>query len=619
MQVIKEVINVMRASKYFDAWENVLLTEDSVKEWQYILQENDNEELYNMLANKLHRNNVPYVIISEYIDEFFRYYVDNTYKHTIKNKIAQAYLRKKLIDDNELIKIELSKQISVSLESKQELINAHMQWMNNFICTIIGKPKFFELDSSKCFVGKWLCEEQENISYQLFERHRNLHSMAQSALRMYKKNDFAYFLLLYTDILSSSYQIRDSIMNIYFARRINSIFEDPISGKANYFQLKLDIQNSKSDETILMFNIKEFSKINLLYGHESGDSIITKVLDLVSRVQNVKKVYRIYGDEFAAIFLKEHKKNVLKDTIKTLHTHQFDVPKGKISLSFYGSVADITEHVLEHCEYGLMISKHHYGEIVLVDDISEKVFQEYANEITLSQQLRLAFLDNRILTYYQPILDIKTNKVMKYEVLMRVKDTNSNILEPKEFLNVLKEMYIYPEVTKLIIKNSFEYFKDNECEFSINLSFADITNYDTKAFISAIIKENPEVTKRCTFELLENEAILNEKEVNDFFSELHQSGVKIALDDFGVGYSNYDTIFKFDIDYIKIDGSLTESILTSSKSKVLIESIVTVAKGLDAKIIIEFVSSEEIFNIIKDMDIDYAQGYYIGKPLGELL
>jgi len=83
----------------------------------------------------------------------------------------------------------------------------------------------------------------------------------------------------------------------------------------------------------------------------------------------------------------------------------------------------------------------------------------------------------------------------------------------------------------------------------------------------------------------------------------------------GVGYSNYDTIFKFDLDYIKIDGSLIESILTNPKSLVLVESIIKVAKKLDAKLIVEFVSSKEIFDVVSKLDIDYIHGFYIGKAI----
>ena len=614
MHTISQTIEIMKESNYFYAWESVLLGSSVPMEWEFLLKDSENSELYHMLADKLHKSSVPYVIVNEYIDEFFRYYEHNESRHEIKNRIAQAYLRKKLSADNDLLDVELSKKISLSIESKQELINAHMKWMKSFICNIIGKKSFFELDYTKCHVGEWLEEEGDMIPSGLYERHKNLHSMAQSAIRMYKKEDYAYFLLLYTDILSSSYQIRDTIMNIYFSRRVISIFQDPVTNRANYFQLKLDLQDKKSKNSILMFNIKEFSKINLLYGHDMGDKIIKEIADIVASIKDVKSVYRIYGDEFAAIFSNENKKEVVSKIKKRLQEHEFHLYESSVSLSFYGSISDITEHVLEHCEYGLMISKHHYGDIVDVSEIEDSVYKKYANEITLSQQLRLAFLDNRVLAYYQPIMNLKKGTITKYEVLMRVKDVNSNILTPVEFLDVLKGMYIYPEVTKLIIKNSFEFFKNSKYEFSINLSFADIINDDTKLFILALIKEYPEVSARCTFELLENEAILNEMEVNEFFEQLHTNGVKIALDDFGVGYSNYDTIFKFDIDYIKIDGSLTESILTSSKSMVLVESIITVARKLNAKIIVEYVSSKDIYEAISKMDVDYVQGYYIGKP-----
>ena len=601
MQNVQGTIKIMRESNYFFAWDEVLLGDNILDEWERLLSVTQKNEKCTQFAIKFYEANIPFVIVSEYVDEFFRYYLEDSSRHEIKNKIAQAYLKKKLSEDKVLLENELRKKISFSIESKQELINAHMKWVKCFICDIIGEPSFFELDYTKCDVGTWLLEEGDNVSSLLFNKHKNLHSMAHSAMRMYNRHDYAYFLLLYTDILSSSYQIRDSIMNIYFSRRVVSVFEDPVSSRGNYFKLKLDIQKQKSKNSIMMFNIKEFSKINLLYGHDVGDKLIKEVTDIVASIKQVISVYRIYGDEFAALFLTQDKQNTIKDIKNRLHSHEFLVPENTIALSFYGSVADISTHVLEHCEYGLMISKQHYGEIVDVNEIDEQVFKTYANEITLSQQLRLAFLDNRDLIYFQPIMDMKSKKITKYEVLMRVRDHNSNILVPKDYLDVLKEMYIYPEVTKLIIKNSFEVFKDSKYEFSINLSFTDIINSDTRAFILAIIKKYPDVASRSTFELLENEAMLNELEVNHFLEELHLHNVKIALDDFGVGYANYDTIFKFNIDYIKIDGSLTETMLTSPKSKILIESIATVAEKLDAKLIVEFVSSKEIFDAIDEM------------------
>lgn len=621
MRSIKEVITIITESDYFTPWKEVLLSDNAVEEWAALLSQSESDNFFVHMGEKLHAHQVPFVIVNEYIDEFFRHREDEAVGcYEIKNKIARAYLREKLLSDSAIIKIELEKKLYSTLEAKRDLINAHLRWIQAFINSIIKEPVSFELDATKCHVGRWLIDDTSVSSHaQINTLHENLHAMAQSAIRMYNRHDYSYFLLLYLDILMSSYQIRDLIMNIYFAKQLTSIFRDPLSNQPNYLQLKEDLAQSSKEESLFMFNIKEFSKINLLYGHETGDELIREIIDNILTLKGITQVYRIYGDEFAILFPSSQRGLVFKAFKYQIEDHEYQAKKSMISLSFYGSFATVTPHVLERCEYGLMISKAHHGHFMDVDSIEDNVLQDYAHNITLSQQLRLAFMDNRILPYFQPIFDLKTQSITKYEVLMRVQDINGNILLPKDFLHVMQGMYIYPEVTKLMIQMSFDTFKDNDFEFSINLSFADIIDPDTESFIIAMIKRYPETAQRCTFELLENEAIRNQQEVRDFFDLLHFYGAKIAIDDFGVGFSNYDTIFQFDIDYIKIDGSLTQTMSTNHKSLVLMESIITVAKELEAKIIVEFVSSQELFDKIKTMDVDYIQGYFIGKPSPQLL
>jgi EAL domain-containing protein (putative c-di-GMP-specific phosphodiesterase class I) len=620
MRSIEDIIAIITESNYFEPWANVLLGDYAVDAWHKLLQNTSSDNLYKSLGENLHLYQVPFVIVTEYIDEFFRYMQGNKHDcHNIKNKIAQAYLIQKLSADSDIIHIELEKKLYATLETKRDLINAHLRWMQAFITNIIDEPVPLELDSSKCHVGLWLLEDTTVETHAKIDKlHQNLHAMAMSATRMYKREDYAYFLLLYLDILMSSYQIRDLIMNVYFAKQLTSIYRDPLSHQPNYFQLKDDISNNTEDNSLFVFNIKEFSKINLLFGHEIGDNLLQEIIDNVLHIEGVSQVYRIYGDEFAILFPSSKQNSILKSFKYHLEEHEFQAKNSSIALSFYGSTAVITPHVLERCEYGLMISKSQHGKYIDVDAIDSKLLENYANNITLAEQLRLAFMDNRVIPYYQPIYNFKTQSITKYEVLMRIEDISNNILQPREFLDVMQNMYIYPEVTKLIIQKTFDTFKDNKFEFSLNLSFADIIDLDTESFIIAILKRYPEAASRCTFELLENEAIRNHKEVRDFFDLLHSYGVKIAIDDFGVGFSNYDTIFQFDIDYIKIDGSLTESILTNHKSLVLMESIITVAKELDAKIIAEFVSSKEIFDKIKTMNVDFAQGYFIAEPSPKL-
>lgn len=616
MNKIEDALKIIDATNYFAPWRELLVGDYAAKMWQLIFSEGDQQRLFADIGKQLYEYKVPYVIASEYIDEVFRHLelLDNYYFY-IKNKIANEFLKNKLLHDKEIIRKDLLTGISHTIEEKKEIINAHLHWMEGLINFILKRGESPELDSHKCRVGRWILEEEELLAHSnIKDIHTNLHAMANSAIKMYGKEDYAYFLLLYIDMLSASYQIRDLMMNVYFNKKLTSIYSDYLTSQPNYLQLREDVENYSADEYLVTLNIKEFSRFNLLYGHDVGDRLIKEVTDFLSTLPKVRKVYRLYGDEFAVLFDKDDHQYIVHNFKVDLESHEYHLNDRTILLSFYASYAKFSRHALEYCEYGLLESKKHLGVFMDARDINKEVILGYTKAMTLSQKLRLAFLDDRFTCCYQPITDRKSGKVVKYEALMRIANHDGSKLYPAEFLDVLQDMYIYPEVTKVIIEKTFSLFADQEYEFSINLAFADVVNPETEAFILAIIEKYPQTAKRCTFELLENEAIKNKDEVVRFFTLLHENGVKISIDDFGSGFSNYDTIFKFDVDYIKIDGSITESLLTSSKSRVLLDSIITVARELGAEIIVEYVSSKEIYEYVRKLDVDMLQGFYLGKP-----
>ncbi len=615
MKNIPSVIAQIHSSNYFEAWKDILLSSDAIEGWKSVLSNHLEADFYNTMAKKLYTHAVPFVIVSEYIDEFFRYYqnsdIDFFY---IKNNLAQAYLKEKLQSDIHLLDKELEEKLSHTLASNKKLINAHLRWMKLFILTIIEKPQNLELDSNLCFVGKWLHQEGVHKDEKIDLLHKNLHSMAQSALRMYKKGDYAYFLLLYFDILAASFQIRSMIINLYFSKGLDSIYKDYISNQFNYLKLREVLQDDNHDKSMLILNIKGFSKINFIYGHHTGDTILKMVGDTLASIEHIEHIYRIYGDEFAVSFKTTQLLEVTQSIAAHFQEYKVHLDDTSITLSFYATYALMSEHALENCEYGLMHSKAENGTIVDMNSIDTSIIAKYTQKISVNQKLRLAFVDNRIKPYFQPIYSIKEQKVTKYEALMRVENADGTLMLPAEFLEELQSMYLYSEATKLMIQKSFEAFKSNDFDFSINLSFSDIQTEEIELFILAMIQMYPETAKRCTFELLENETNIHTQQVQTFFQTLRKHGIKIAIDDFGSGYSNYDTIFHFDVDYIKIDGSITQSLLTSEKSSALMDSIISVAKRINLQTIVEFVSSKEIFDAVNQMDVDYLQGYYIGKP-----
>jgi EAL domain-containing protein (putative c-di-GMP-specific phosphodiesterase class I) len=182
------------------------------------------------------------------------------------------------------------------------------------------------------------------------------------------------------------------------------------------------------------------------------------------------------------------------------------------------------------------------------------------------------------------------------------------------FLPVIKKTKLYPELTKIMICKSIEHFKNKDKEFSINISTEDILNKDMVFYIKDMLASHG-MSAQVTFEVLETDNIGNYEEVSEFITEVKQLGCKVAIDDFGTGYSNFTHLMNLDFDYLKIDGSLIQNIHRDNYTRRLVKSIEGFANGMKIKTVAEFVSSAEILEAVKQLNIDYSQGYYVSKPL----
>ncbi|PNV84028.1 MAG: hypothetical protein C0627_02370 [Sulfurimonas sp.] len=214
---------------------------------------------------------------------------------------------------------------------------------------------------------------------------------------------------------------------------------------------------------------------------------------------------------------------------------------------------------------------------------------------------------------YQPIYNTKTQKIEKYESLARIITGSGEVITPFVFLDIAIKSKLYPEITKAMITKSFEFFKDKDFEFSINLSIVDIQSKEILKFIFNKLDEFAE-TQRVVFEILETDKIENYEEIKAFIKEVKKHGCKVAIDDFGSGYSNFSHILELNVDYIKIDSSLVKFITTDTSSRTVVKTIINFAKDLNLKTIAEFVEDKESLDLLKKMDVDFIQGYYIGKP-----
>ena len=165
-----------------------------------------------------------------------------------------------------------------------------------------------------------------------------------------------------------------------------------------------------------------------------------------------------------------------------------------------------------------------------------------------------------MISYYQPINNNKNGKIEKYECLVRMIDIDGKIINPINFLDISQKIRLYNQITTIVIKKSFNLFNNTDYEFSINLSIKDILNHETYNFIKNILAQNPDIARRVIFEILEVEGISNYDIMADFIDYIKKMGCKIAIDDFGSGYSNFDHIIKLRVNYIKIDSSIIKNL-----------------------------------------------------------
>ena len=196
---------------------------------------------------------------------------------------------------------------------------------------------------------------------------------------------------------------------------------------------------------------------------------------------------------------------------------------------------------------------------------------------------------------------------------MRIFDKDGNILLPNSFIHKSKKCRLYTKLMQILIDKCINYIKEHKIHISINLDYTDILNPNIKNALISKIKDD-DIGSYLTIEILENEKIYNFNIVNNFIKQIKEYKVKIAIDDFGTGFSNYDYILNLNVDYIKIDGSLIKKVDEAIYLN-LIKSIVLFCKQQNIKIIAEFVSDLKILRYVKSIDIDYSQGYHIGKPV----
>lgn len=410
--------------------------------------------------------------------------------------------------------------------------------------------------------------------------------------------------------------IRDDITAM--VEQMNMIREqstDALTGLPNREKLAHDLA-TVTEPKLAVLNIDRFRDINESYGHAVGDEVLVRVAERLRLFQSdVMTLYRIYGDEFALLadstVSEEHFIDSCQTIIAMLMYGQIEIGEISVPLSVRIGAAVSQERLVMKAEHAARQAKDQRKSFLFYHksfDFSDQIQERMA----WTKRIVSTLEDDRFVVYAQPIVNVADPAEKKYECLIRMKD-GEEIVGPMAFLDHAKRAKLYEKLTIQVIRKALNVFSRIPGDFSINLTMEDIVNPTVMGYLEERLAQTG-LASRLIIEIVESENITDFEEVRTFIRRMHAGGTRIAIDDFGSGYSNFDYLLKLNVDFIKIDGSLIRGIDTDTNARLLVRTITEFAKNAGIKTIAEFVHSEAIARTCIEMGIDYLQGFYLGEP-----
>ncbi|GAB6090369.1 EAL domain-containing protein [Spirochaeta dissipatitropha] len=403
---------------------------------------------------------------------------------------------------------------------------------------------------------------------------------------------------------------------------------DHVTSRPNLLALHEDVENENGANPLLFLRSKEVSAVRRLYGTQIGNNLeialCGKIEEIASQMFQVECVlYVIDRGAFVLRFLDNNRYIDMESAptiMRTFEHHlsdaEFEVNNLLFTCDFRLVVSLAGDDVLSD---GLVAFEDgrdlHIGpDIVFANEVVAEHRQSIHNNLQTLTTIRNSLREDHVISYVQPLVDLRNSEVIGYECLMRIRDSSGVILTPYQFLGVAKNSRYYPEMTIYMLNQACRAFSSGNLYCSINYSIVDIENERVVNHTLQVLKNNPEFARNLIIELVEQEDRSDFDRIGTFIRQIKACGARAAIDDFGSGYSNLRRVIELDFDYLKIDGSLVKDIVVNERVKRLVSWVVTFAEQAGMKVIAEFVESEAHQKHLLDMGVNFGQGYHFGRP-----
>jgi diguanylate cyclase (GGDEF)-like protein/PAS domain S-box-containing protein len=402
-------------------------------------------------------------------------------------------------------------------------------------------------------------------------------------------------------------------------------------------QLVTDARENAQCHALCYLDLDQFKVVNDTCGHAAGDEMLKQIsLVLQKIVRNSDNLARLGGDEFGILLkncaledarrLANSIQTELKDCLLAFKGHSFRA-SASIGLVPITATTINSIELLKDADAACYMAKDGGRNRIHVRHETDNDLIKWHSETLWANRIQKAIDENRFCLYGQSIVPLNNSKAMHYELLIRMQDDEGNLIQPSAFLPAAERYNLMLNLDQWVIKNAFETFANNP-NFQRNLSFIcinlsgqSLANDNFLDFVIQKIHEYGIDGRSICFEITETAAISNLLKADKFICMLRQFGCLFALDDFGSGFSSFGYLKSLPVDFLKIDGMFVKDMVKDPIDHAMVKYINEIGHVMGIQTIAEFVENDEIKGMLREMNVDYAQGYGIHKPqpLDELL
>ena len=409
---------------------------------------------------------------------------------------------------------------------------------------------------------------------------------------------------------------------------------DSLTGLLNRhgFELLLEKLFLKPDQMhgLCFVDLDMFKVVNDTSGHAAGDRLIQEIAQLfLGEFEGRGEVARFGGDEFVLVWpdceAEQFRKLIVTVTNKlSPFRFQFDQHNFEVSGSFGALHFSTSRHskqsVMAIADAACYEAKNSGGGRVYFHDGDDSIIASRKSDLFWINAVQQALKEDRFVLFHQPIVEICQQGVRphSWEILVRMYGEDGTLVPPGQFLEVAERYGLAPRIDRWVVQQAFEWLNTHSLDdigldcLNINLSGLSVSDLEFLSFIEELTAEACFEPQNVCFELTET-AVAGHRS-REFLVRLKAMGYQLALDDFGSGFASFGYLESLPVDYIKIDGQFVRDLDSNSMHREFVKAIGSIGQAMDKKVVAEFVENEASLAILRELQIDYAQGYHLAKP-----